>query len=375
VGYLPNLTHAVALLGLDEGRFQRALGPGARVEGTQFVAGTEIVTAIAAGEIDLAYMGPGPAIKAFTQGVKIRLVAGAASGGSVLLARPGLAVRSPQDLAGKRVTVPRYANTQDVILRGFLARAGLRDTAHGGSVEVLQSDSPELPVLFGHGQIDAAIVPEPWGARLESGGPRFGVGVGGRRAAAIALTEAQMLGGETMPSAVLVASTRFVERRPDWARAWVATHRALVREINAAPAAMSERVNQALKRRTGKALKPVVLRKAWIRLTITDQVTDRQLVEFAAMMRSAGYLRVPFDPATFRWRAGSERKRESTKVSESTKISLSAGNRESAKVGESAKSGRSAKTRPAGGVALPIHFALSRSFALSQFPLGVLSGG
>src|SRR5207302_7576083 len=112
--------------------------------------------------------------------------------GSVLLARPGLAVRSPRDLSGKRVTVPRYANTQDILLRGFLARAGLRDTAHGGSAEVLQSDSPGLPVLFGHGQIDAAIVPEPWGARLEAGGPRFGVGVRGGGQAGVLLSQARI---------------------------------------------------------------------------------------------------------------------------------------------------------------------------------------
>ncbi len=114
------------------------------------------------------------------------------------------------------------------------------------------------------------------------------------------VTEAQMLGGETMPSSVLVASTRFIERRSDWTRAWVATHRALVREINADPAGMSARVNEALKRRTGKALKPAVLRQAWSRLTITDQVSDRHLIEFAGMMRGAGYLRVAFDPVAFR---------------------------------------------------------------------------
>jgi NitT/TauT family transport system substrate-binding protein len=289
IGYLPNLSHAAALLGLDEGRFQRALGTAAQVEGTQFVAGTEMVTAIAAGDLDLAYMGPGPAIKAFTQGVKIRLLAGAASGGSVLLSRPGLLVHAAGDLTGKRVTVPRYANTQDVILRGFLRRAGLRDTAHGGTVEVMQTDSPDLPVLFGHGQIDAAIVPEPWGARLAE-----------RRAASIALTEAQMLGGETMPSVVLVATTRFIDRHPDWTRGLIAAHRALVKEINAQPAAMAARVNEALKRRTGKALKPAVLLQAWSRLTITDQVSDRQMLDFAAMMRGAGYLREAFDPARFR---------------------------------------------------------------------------
>ncbi len=289
VGYLPNLAHATALLGLDEGRFQRALGPAAQVEPKEFVAGTEMVTALAAGELDLAYLGPGPAIKAFTQGVKIRLLAGAASGGSVLLARPGRGARTAADLVGWRVTVPRYGNTQDVILRGFLGRAGLRDTAHGGSVEILQADSPDLPMLLTRRQIDAAMVPEPWGARLEE-----------RQAATVALTEAEMLGGATMPSAVLVATNRFVERRPEWSRAWVAAHRVLAREINAAPAAAATRVNAALKRRTGKALKPKVLLKAWSRLTITDQVSDEQLRDFAAMMRAVGYLRVPFDPAALR---------------------------------------------------------------------------
>jgi NitT/TauT family transport system substrate-binding protein len=203
IGYLPNLAHAVALLGLDEGRFQRALGPGARVEAKEFVAGTEMVTAIAAGELDLAYMGPGPVIKASTQGVRIRLLAGAAAGGSVLLSRPGTPIRSAKDLVGRRVTVPRYGNTQDVILRGFLRRAGLRDSARGGSVEVLQSDSPDLLVLFGHRQIDAALVPEPWGARLEE-----------REAAEVALTEPQLMGGTILPSWSAAPSGR----APSWPR-------------------------------------------------------------------------------------------------------------------------------------------------------------
>jgi NitT/TauT family transport system substrate-binding protein len=289
IGYLPSLTHAVALLGLDEGRFQRAMGPGVEVAPTEFVAGTEMVTAIAAGEIDLAYMGPGPAIKAFTQGVKIRLLAGAAAGGSVLMAREGLSVRTAQDLEGRRATVPRYGNTQDVILRGFLDRAGLRDTAHGGAVEVLQSDSPDLPMLFAQRQIDAAIVPEPWGARLEE-----------RGSAHIALMEPQMLNGVTMPSTVLVATTQLLEQRPEWARASLAVHRDLVEEINAAPEAMAARVNKAIARRTGKPLKPAVLRGAWSRITITTEVSDQRLQEFATMMRAVGYLRVPFDPAAFR---------------------------------------------------------------------------
>jgi NitT/TauT family transport system substrate-binding protein len=155
---------------------------------------------------------------------------------------------------------------------------------------VLQSDSPDLLVLFGHRQIDAALVPEPWGARLEE-----------REAAEVTLTELQLMDGTTMPSTLMVAHTPFLERRPEWARALVAAHRKLVREINADPAAMSARVNEALKLRLGKALKPPVLRRAWDRLTITDQVEDPRLQEFAAMMRDAGYLRAPFDPIALRY--------------------------------------------------------------------------
>jgi hypothetical protein len=84
---------------------------------------------------------------------------------------------------------------------------------------------------------------------------------------------------------------------------------------------MSARVNEALKQRLGKALKPPVLRRAWDRLTITDQVEDPRLQEFAAMMRDAGYLRVPFDPIALRYVFAdrkpvilSSRKREQTGV-------------------------------------------------------------
>jgi NitT/TauT family transport system substrate-binding protein len=289
VGFFPNVTHAVALVGLESGRFATALPAGTTLDARAFVAGTELVTGIAAGEIDLAYMGPGPVIKAYTAGVPIRVLAGAAEGGSVLVSRADVALDGPAALSGRRVSVPRYGNTQDVLLRGLLARAGLRDTTRGGSVEVLQVDSPDVRLLFAQKQLDAALLPEPWAARVEA-----------ETGAQVALGWREVWRGGRYPSTLLVATEALLRERPALAAAWLRTHRETVAWIRAHPGDAQRVVDEALLRHTRKRLPPAVLEKALSRLTITDEIGgDGQrtvrpptvLVEFAEMMRGAGYLR------------------------------------------------------------------------------------
>ncbi len=116
VGYFPNVTHAQALVGLARGDFQRALGNGADIQTTVFNAGPSVIEALFAGRIDLAYVGPNPAINGHVQssGAALRIVAGATSAGAALVVRPGAGIHSPADLAGKRLATPQIGNTQDV---------------------------------------------------------------------------------------------------------------------------------------------------------------------------------------------------------------------------------------------------------------------
>ena len=64
VAYFPNITHAQALYMKDQGIFEKALGDEYSVKWTAFNAGPAEVEALFAGEIDLGYIGPVPAINA-----------------------------------------------------------------------------------------------------------------------------------------------------------------------------------------------------------------------------------------------------------------------------------------------------------------------
>ncbi len=174
LGFFPNLTHAQALVGLADGSFQRALGESITIEATGFNAGPSVIEAMFANALDMSYIGPNPAINGYvkSKGEALRIVAGATSGGAVLDARPQANIKTARDLDGKRVASPQLGNTQDVALRRFIKAAGLATKETGGTVQVIPTANPDILTLFLKGEIDAAWVPEPWGARLvhEAGG-------------------------------------------------------------------------------------------------------------------------------------------------------------------------------------------------------------
>src|SRR5258706_5472045 len=114
VGYFPNMTHAQALIGLADGTFQKALGPDVTIETKVFNAGPSAIEALFANAIDLAYIGPGPAINGYVKSEgAVRVVAGACSGGASLVVRKDVAIRTAQDFHGKKLATPQLGNTQD----------------------------------------------------------------------------------------------------------------------------------------------------------------------------------------------------------------------------------------------------------------------
>jgi len=132
-----------------------------------------VIEAMKGGAVDMAYIGPIPAVTGFasTRGSLLRVVSGAASGGAQLVVRP--AIDSAADLKGKKIATPQLGNTQDVALRSWLKSKGLSTTvAGGGDVPVYPTANATTLALFRKGDIDGAWVPEPWASRLvlEGGG-------------------------------------------------------------------------------------------------------------------------------------------------------------------------------------------------------------
>src|SRR5229473_5576484 len=132
LGFLANITHASALVGLNKGFFTKNLGSGVTLKTSVFSSGTEETTALLAGQLDAAYVGPNPAINAWqkSSGKAIKIISGEASGGAALVVKPSIS--SVSQLKGQKVATPSLGNTQDVALRYYLKQHGLTTTQTGG---------------------------------------------------------------------------------------------------------------------------------------------------------------------------------------------------------------------------------------------------
>ena len=172
LGYFPNVTHAPAIVGVEEKLFEKALGKNVTLELSTFNSGTEALTAFQAGALDASYIGPSPTITAWTKLDKgVKIVSGAASGGAYFVVNQS--INSAADLKGKVVASPQLGNTQDVALRTWLKSKGLdTDTTGGGDVQIRPQDNATTLNAFKTGELVGAWVPEPWATRLvtEGGG-------------------------------------------------------------------------------------------------------------------------------------------------------------------------------------------------------------
>jgi NitT/TauT family transport system substrate-binding protein len=284
VAYFPNITHSQALIGLARGDFQKALGDSVEIKTTVFNAGPSEIEALFAGQIDIGYIGPNPAINGFIQssGEALRIVAGATSGGAAMVVRPDAGIHAAADLAGKKLASPQLGNTQDVALRGYLAENGLQSTEKGGTVTVVPTDNSQILDLFKLGQIDGAWVPEPWASRLivDGGGVLF-------------LDERDLwtdTGGQFVTANIIV-STKFLNEHPDLVKAWLRAHVEVTQWELANPADAKALLNAEIAKLTGKKLSDAVLTQAWGRMTPTWDPISVSLVRCAQSAFEAGFLK------------------------------------------------------------------------------------
>lgn len=278
LGYFPNLTHAAALIGLEKGYFAKELGS-VKLDARSFVAGTALNEAFAAGQIDIGYIGPGPVINGAAKGLPVQIIAGASNAGAVLIVRKDLKIAGYKDLAGKRVAVPSLGNTQDISLRHILKENGLKAQADGGDVTILPVGPADVAAAFASKQLDAALVPEPWGALLEAQGHKL---VG---------DEKSVWRGGNYPTTVVIVNTKFAADNPELVRAFLKAHLQALALIQQNPAAAMEAVNARLAALTGKKLDPKVLARAFARTIFTSAVDPDALKEYGALNQEAGYTR------------------------------------------------------------------------------------
>ncbi len=274
IGFFPNITHAQALYSASKGVFENILEDNGKTGMYVFNAGPAEMESIRGGMLDIGYIGPVPAITGYcSSDENVRIIAGAAYGGSVLVTAAGQSIDSVLELTGKCIAVPQFGNTQDILLRMLLKNAGMED-----AVEIIQQDNANIMALLTSGDIDGALVPEPWGSRLVN-----------EAGAEILLDYDEMLGGD-YPVAVVIVRADYLESNREDVKAFLKAHILATEEINQDIPAAANCINEMIQRLTGVALDGDVLRSAFDRIDINYGISYQSVESFVGMCLDQGLI-------------------------------------------------------------------------------------
>ena len=281
VAYFLNINHAVPIIGMEKGTFENQIGNNTVIEPILFDAGPQVIESIFAGSIDIAYVGPGPAINGFlkSEDHNVKILSGAASGGASFIVHPNSKIESVADFEGKRIAAPQIGNTQDISLRTYLSENGLKPAEKGGSVIVLNISNPDIYTLFAKGDIDAAWVPEPTATILVQQ-------LDGKRL----FNEEELWPDNRFASVLLIAREEYVKQNPEIINKWLEAHKQTVDWINSNPEQTRIIFIQFMKKETGKSLPDKLVDESLSNLEITSDPIVSSVHTFAKRADSLGYL-------------------------------------------------------------------------------------
>ena len=265
IGYFPNLNHAQAIIGLSNGDFKKIINNDKNLGNISlkefvFTAGPSAIEALYAGQIDVAYVGPNPAINGYivSGGEGLRIISGASSGGASFIVRNDSGIETVNDLGGKKFASPQLGNTQDVALRKYLIDNGFNTVENGGNVTVLPIANADILTVFLKKEIDGAWVPEPWATRLvqEAGGKVF-------------LDEKSLWPDGKFVTGNIIVRTDYLRENPEIIKKLLEAHVDETLWINNNTAQAAKEFNTQLKKITGQEISENVLNKAYSNLEIT----------------------------------------------------------------------------------------------------------
>jgi NitT/TauT family transport system substrate-binding protein len=272
LGLLANITHAPALVGIQKGFFTKNLGSN-KLTTTVYNSGTQETTAILAGQLDAAYVGPNPAINAFQKsgGTSIKIISGVATGGASVVVKPS--ITSAAGLKGKTVDTPSLGNTQDVAIRYYLKQNGLPTTTTGGGDVTIKPTNPNSDAVlqFQSGQIAGASEPSPYDVEMVKDGGK-------------------VLFSEPGVTTLLVVTQSFLKAHPavvsDLLKGQIESNDYIAKD----PAAAQTAANAELTALTGKGIKSAVLPAAFKQITFTNDPDASSLTTDAEEAKAVGLL-------------------------------------------------------------------------------------
>lgn len=139
-----------------EGKFDAATGW--TIEWRTFGSGTEVIAAMASGDVQVAELGSSPLSIGTSQGLEIQLFMIAQGLGTAesLIATKGSGIAKLEDVKGKKIAVP-VGSTAHYSLMGALSHAGIAES----DVTIVNLPADQIAAAWDSGQVDAAFIWEP----------------------------------------------------------------------------------------------------------------------------------------------------------------------------------------------------------------------
>ena len=117
IGWVFAMANAPALVAKEKGYFK---DEGLDVDIISFTSGPIVHQALAAGELDMAYIGSPPVYHWYSRGLKSQIIAKVNYGQAAVITRKDAGINSLADLKGKKLAGVRKGSGMDVLLRGYV---------------------------------------------------------------------------------------------------------------------------------------------------------------------------------------------------------------------------------------------------------------
>ena len=258
---------------------EQQLGSDVEVKWTAFNAGPAEVEALFAGDIDIGYIGPVPALTANVKSSgDVQVLAGATKGGAVLVCSPSQDISGVEDLDGKTVSIPQLGNTQHLSLLKLLSDNGLAPVTSGGSVNVSAVSNADVANTMNRGDIDAALVPEPWGATLIEDGAK------------VVLEYDEIYLNGDYDVAVVVVRKEFAQKHPDIVEQFLQVHEETSGKLMHEKEDSLKKINQELLDATGKSLSDSIISEAFTRINVGTDINKESMMGFAGISKEQGFI-------------------------------------------------------------------------------------
>lgn len=158
IGWVYAMANAPALIAEKKGFYA---DEGLKVDIRSFGDGPVVQQAVAAGEIDVAYVGAPPVYQWFSRGLEGKIIAKVNYGQAAVIADSDKSIKTVADLRGKKLAGVAKGSGMDVLLRGFVLKEYAK-LDPDRDVSIIPMPPGNMNAALDRNVVDAAFSWEPF---------------------------------------------------------------------------------------------------------------------------------------------------------------------------------------------------------------------